>query len=88
MPADQIALLAAFGLVNSAIGFSLFLIGSRHLPPVETALLGALEAPVAPLWVWLVFNETPAPATLIGGTMVMAAVVAHILAETRRPAPT
>ncbi|QYZ70175.1 DMT family transporter [Neotabrizicola shimadae] len=85
---EQIMLLAAFGLVNSAIGFSLFLIGSRHLPPVETALLGALEAPVAPLWVWLVFNETPAPATLIGGTVVMAAVIAHILAENRRPAPT
>ena len=59
--------LAVFGLVNSAIGFSLFLIGSRHLPPVETAPLGALEAPVAPLWVWLAFNETPSVATLIGG---------------------
>ena len=78
---EQIALLAAFGLVNSAIGFSLFLIGSRHLPPVETALLGALEAPVAPLWVWLMFDETPAPATLIGGGIVMAAVIFHILRE-------
>lgn len=80
--------LAAFGLVNSALGLSLFLIGSRHLPPVETALLGAIEAPVAPLWVWLAFNETPAPATVMGGTVVMAAVVAHILAENRHPAPT
>lgn len=78
---DQIAWLAAFGLVNSAIGFSLFLIGSRHLPPVETALIGAMEAPVAPLWVWLAFGETPAAATLIGGAVVMAAVVFHILRE-------
>jgi len=83
----QIAWLAAFGLVNSAIGFSLFLIGSRHLPPVETALIGAMEAPVAPLWVWLAFGETPAPATLIGGAVVIAAVIAHILAENHRAAP-
>ena len=82
----QIAWLAAFGLVNSAIGFSLFLIGSRHLPPVETALIGAMEAPVAPLWVWLAFGETPSAATLAGGVVVIAAVVAHILAENRRPA--
>lgn len=84
----QIAWLAAFGLVNSAIGFSLFLIGSRHLPPVETALIGALEAPVAPLWVWLAFAETPSTATLIGGTVVMAAVVFHILRDRATKPPT
>lgn len=83
----QIAWLAAFGLVNSTIGFSLFLIGSRHLPPVETALLGALEAPVAPLWVWLAIGETPSAATLIGGAVVLAAVVFHIFAENRRASP-
>lgn len=83
----QIALLAGFGLVNSAIGFSLFLIGSRHLAPVETALLGALEAPVAPLWVWLAFGETPAPATLAGGAVVLAAVAFHILRENAAATP-
>ncbi len=77
-------LLAGFGLVNSALGLALFAMGSKLLPPVETALIGALDAPLAPLWVWLVFAETPGSATLAGGAIVFTAVVAHVLASTRR----
>jgi len=48
------------------------------LPAIETALIGALDAPLAPVWVWLCFAETPSVETLIGGTIVFAAVIAHI----------
>lgn len=75
---DQLALLAGFGLVNSAVGLGLFLAGSSRLPPVQSALIGALDAPLAPLWVWLAFAELPGAATLIGGGVVMAAVIWHI----------
>ena len=80
---DQILLLAGFGIINSTVGFSLFLIGSTRIAPIETALLGALEAPIAPLWVWLVFGETPGPATLLGGTVVFVAVFWHIFRQYR-----
>lgn len=82
----ELWMLAAFGMVNSAIGLALFTLGARLLPAVETALIGALDAPLAPLWVWLFFAETPSAATLIGGLIVLAAVVAHITASSRRPA--
>ncbi len=78
---DQMVLLAGFGLSNSAIGFALFIIGSRFLPPIETALISALEVPMTPFWVWLVFAETPTGPTLIGGGMVMVAVIGHILVQ-------
>ena len=81
--ADQLLLLAGFGIVNSSIGFSLFLLGSTRIAPIETALLGALEAPIAPLWVWLVFSETPDLATLAGGAIVFAAVFWHIRGQSR-----
>ncbi len=80
---DQLVLLAGFGLSNSTLGFALFILGSRHLPPVETALISALEVPMTPFWVWLVFAETPTLPTLIGGGMVMAAVLVHILVQAR-----
>lgn len=80
---DQLTLLAGFGIANSTLGFTLFLIGSRHIPAIETALLGAMEAPIAPLWVWLVFGERPVPATLAGGAIVLAAVLGHILHQAR-----
>ena len=81
--ADQAVLLAAFGLVNSALGLGLFLMGSARIPPIQTALIGALDAPLAPLWVWLAFAEVPTGATLVGAAVILAAVVWHILRQDR-----
>ena len=82
----NIALMAAFGLVNSTLGFALFIYGSRRAAPVLTGLMGALETPLTPLWVWLVFAETPSLATLAGGALVMLAVIWFIGQESRKPA--
>ena len=79
---DMVSLMA-FGMVNQAAGFICFAFGSRLLPPTETALIGALDAPLAPLWAWLLFNNVPAQATLIGGGIVFAAVMAHFTLQTR-----
>ena len=79
--------LALFGLINSAIGIVLFTLGSRLLPAIETGLVGSLDAPLAPIWVWLAFGETPTTATLLGGLIVFAAVFAHVLASARGTSP-
>lgn len=81
--ASDFLLLALFGLVNSALGLVLFTLGARRLPAIETALIGALDAPLAPLWVWLAFSETPDSATLIGGSIVFVAVAAHVILSAR-----
>jgi drug/metabolite transporter (DMT)-like permease len=80
----NLLLLLAFGLVNSSAGLALFIYGSRNTTPVETALIGALETALTPLWVWMIFTETPTTPTLIGGGMVLAASVGHILWTARR----
>jgi drug/metabolite transporter (DMT)-like permease len=77
-PANMMVALALFGLVNSAIGIALFTLGARLIPAVETALIGALDVPLAPIWVWLAFAETPGRNTLIGGLLVFGAVLANI----------
>ena len=76
----ELLLLALFGLVNSAVGLALFTLGARLLPAIETALIGSLDAPLAPLWVWLVFSETPSASTIAGGLIVFVAVTAHVVA--------
>ena len=77
------AVLAAFGMVNSGLGLALFTLGSRLLPPAETGLVGALDAPLAPVWVWIFFSETPTIATLAGGAIVFVAVAFHLLRAMR-----
>lgn len=77
----ELLLLALFGLVT-AIGLTLFTLGARLLPAIETALIGALDTPLAPLWVWLAFEETPLGATIVGGLVVFAAVAYHVIGST------
>ncbi|MEJ6784249.1 DMT family transporter [Aminobacter sp. Piv2-1] len=80
----DLSVLAMFGLVNSAVGLALFTLGARLLPAIETALIGSLDAPLAPLWVWLAFGETPGVSTVAGGLIVFAAVAIHTLVEARK----
>ncbi|AXI48431.1 EamA/RhaT family transporter [Sulfitobacter sp. SK012] len=80
---SDMGLLIAFGLVNSALGLALFSLGARYLPAVETALITALDAPLAPVWVWIVFAETPGRHTFLGGGIVLVAVAVHLWRQNR-----
>jgi drug/metabolite transporter (DMT)-like permease len=42
-----------------------------------------LETVLAPIWVWIVFAETPTSQTLIGGTILILALLAHSLWQMR-----
>ncbi len=75
----DMSILVLFALVNQVLGFGLFALGARLLPPMETALITALDAPLAPLWVWIFFAETPTKTTLVGGAFVITAVIGHVL---------
>ncbi|UGY09810.1 DMT family transporter [Phyllobacterium pellucidum] len=86
--AHDLLLIAMFGILVSAVGLACFTLGAKWLPPIETALIGSLDAPLAPFWMWLVFNEVPSRSTVIGGSIVFAAVVANVLAGTKKgPTP-
>jgi drug/metabolite transporter (DMT)-like permease len=80
----QLFHLALFGLTNSAMGLAFFALGSKRLPAIETALISALDTPLAPLWVWVAFNEQPGVNTIIGGVIVFMAVIYHVVTSQRR----
>ena len=82
----QMVLLALFGLVNSSVGFGLFTLGARFLPAIETALIGSLDAPLSPLWVWIAFGEVPGASTMSGGLIVFVAVGVYLgIGATAKP---
>ncbi len=80
----DIGLIIAFGLVQNALGLSLYTFGSRLIPAADASLLTALEVPLTALWVWVFLGEAPAQATLIGGIIVLIALFGHIILEVRR----
>lgn len=81
--AHDVLIFAMFGFCQVALGLSLYMLGSRLLPSGQAALIATLETPLMPFWVWLAFQEAPAPRALIGGALVMGAVIADIIGDQR-----
>ncbi|VIO81456.1 DMT family transporter [Bradyrhizobium ivorense] len=81
--AADLGVLALFGVCQVGLGLTLFTVGSRHLPSGEASLIATLETPLMPFWVWLAFHEAPSGHALIGGALVIGAVVADITAGMR-----
>ena len=76
-------ILAMFGFFQVALGLSLFVLGSRLLPSGQAALISTLETPLMPFWIWVAFQQVPSSRTLVGGALVMAAVIADIVGDSR-----
>jgi drug/metabolite transporter (DMT)-like permease len=71
----DLALLAFLGVFQLGLPCMLMVIASRSLQAPEIALLALLEVVLGPLWAWLGAGEVPARATLVGGGIVLAAMV-------------
>ena len=63
------------GVPQLAFGFIFITIGSRTTPAVMVGLLMLMESIFAPIWVWLFFNEIPPISVLVGGMIILSAVV-------------
>ena len=74
----DMGLLFAFGALNLGLGLAFFVTGVRLVPSAVAALVGTLETVLGPVWVWLVHGETPSQRTVLGGGIVLAALIAHI----------
>ncbi len=81
--AKDLALLFAFGALNLGLGVALFVTGARLIPAALSGLIGTLETVLSPMWVWIFHDEVPATRTLVGGGIVLSALLIHILAESR-----
>jgi drug/metabolite transporter (DMT)-like permease len=74
----DLALLVLLGVGQVGLGLLFLVMGTRLIPAAEVALITLLEIVLAPLWVWIAVGETPAVATLIGGAVVVGAVVTQV----------
>jgi drug/metabolite transporter (DMT)-like permease len=72
---DDAASLAALGAGQIGLGLALLTVGARLIPAAQVALISLLEVVLGPLWVWLAYTEEPDAGTLIGGAIVVAAIV-------------
>jgi drug/metabolite transporter (DMT)-like permease len=77
----DLTLLAALGITQIGLGFVFLTIGGRLIPAGEVALITLLEIVLGPLWVWMFLSEQPSTATLVGGAIVLGAVLLEARTE-------
>ena len=81
----DLALLVGLGIGQIGLGLIFLTIGARLIPAAEVALITLLEIVLGPLWVWLALSEQPSATTLVGGAVVLAAVVIQAVGEPEEP---
>ena len=82
-PHDMI-LSMAIGAIILATGLSLYTLGSRVIPAADLTLISMVEVMLAPIWVWLLLNETASLNTFIGGAILLIAVAFNALSGARQ----
>ena len=63
------------GVPQLAFGFICITIGSRTTPSTTIGLLMLTETLFGPIWVWLFLNEIPPSSVLIGGFIIILAII-------------
>jgi drug/metabolite transporter (DMT)-like permease len=84
MSLRDLALGFAAGGIVLGLGLPLFNLGHRSVPTAQVSLLNLTEIVLAPLWVWFWPGEVPSTGTLIGGAIVLVAVVYLVVASDRQ----
>ena len=63
------------GFFQVGLGFIFITIGAKTTPSALVGIIMLTEAVLGPLWAWLFINETPPLVVLIGGAIVLSAVL-------------
>ncbi len=86
-PLADVAWALLHGGLFIVFGTSLFNLASRHIQAVAMTVFAQTETVFVPFWIFLAFDETPKVATLIGGAMILAAVIGKAFVEARLAEP-
>lgn len=65
------------GLVMIPLAFFCLATGPRYLSAPEVGMFYLLETILAPIWIWIVFQEVPTVQTLVGGAILILALIGH-----------
>ena len=78
--------LLALGVVQQAAAYLCYAWAIRHATALEATLIVVIEPIMSPVWVAIVFGESPGPWALAGGAIVVGAVTARALISRARSA--
>lgn len=71
----DLVFLVLLGVGQMGFGLVLFTMGTRLIAASEVALIMLLEIILGPFWAWVAVAETPSAMTVVGGAVVLGAVL-------------
>jgi drug/metabolite transporter, DME family len=75
---------AYLGIVQLGISYTLFTVGmSRGVRSLDAGIVCYTEPLLNPVWVFLILGERPSAWALLGGAIIIAAVITHMLLDAR-----
>ncbi|MDB6113877.1 MAG: EamA-like transporter family protein [Lacunisphaera sp.] len=78
--------LLLLGVFQLGIPYLLYARAIRHVTALEAVLIPVIEPILNPVWVMLVIGEKPSPLALLGGVIVLGAVMWRAIDAVRHPA--
>ena len=73
------------GVVQIGLAYTLFTVAmARGVRSLDAGIVGYIEPVLNPIWVFLLLGERPTQWALLGGAIIVVAVVCHTLLEARR----
>ena len=85
MSAHDAMSIVYLGVVQIGLAYTLFTVAmARGVRSLDAGIVGYIEPVLNPIWVFLVLGERPTKWALVGGAIIVFAVVVHTLLEARR----
>lgn len=81
---NDVKWIALDGALILPVAFICLATGPRYLSGPEVAMFYLLETILAPIWVWMIFQEVPSTATLTGGAIMITALLSHSTWQLRK----
>jgi drug/metabolite transporter, DME family len=75
---QSLGLLMLMGPAQLALPLIFYGMGAKHVSAAALSVLSMLDAVLNPLWPWLILDETPSRYTVIGGAIILGAVMLSI----------
>lgn len=81
----DLAGVAYLGIIQLGVAYTLFTLGmARGVRSLDAGIICYVEPVLNPVWVFLVLGEKPSRWALLGGSIIIVAVISHMILDARR----
>jgi len=85
MTTNDVVAVSYLGIVQIGIAYTFFTLGmARGVRSLDAGIVGYIEPVLNPVWVFLLLGERPSQWALLGGVIIISAVLSHTILGARR----